>query len=64
MENIEKGRDKKVFVRGVFVDSRKAFDIVDHNILLHKSLHYRIRDIGNCWFYSLISNRKQFVTIN
>ena len=53
-----------MFVWGVFADLQKAFDIVDHNILLHKLLHYGIRDIANCWFSSYLSNRKQLVTIN
>ena len=53
-----------MFVCAVFVDLQKAFDIVDHNILLHKLSHYGIRDIANCWFSSYLSNRKQFVTIN
>ena len=53
-----------MFVCGVFVDLQKAFDTVDHNILLHKLLHYGIRDIANCWFSSYLPNRKQFVTIN
>ena len=64
IENIEKAIDNKMFVCGVFVDLQKAFDTVDHNILLHKLSHYSIRDIANCWFFSYLSNRKQFVTIN
>ena len=43
---------------------QKAFDTIDHNILLHKLSHYGIRDIANCWFSSYLSNRKQFVTLN
>ena len=64
IENIKKAIDNKMFVCGVFVDLQKAFDTVDHNILLHKLSHYGIRDIANCWFSSYLSNRKQFVTIN
>ena len=48
IENIEKAIDNKMFVCGVFVDLQKAFDTVDHNILLHKISHYGIRYIANC----------------
>ena len=64
IENIEKAIDNKMFVFGVFVDLQKAFNTVDHDILLHKLSHYGIRDIANCWFSSYLSNRNQFVTIN
>ena len=63
IENIENAIDNKVFVSGVFVDLQKAFDAVDHNILLHKLSHYGIR-IANFWFSSYLSNRKQFVAVN
>ena len=53
-----------MFVCGVFVHLQKAFDTVDHSILLHKLSYYGIRDIAICWFSSYLSNRKQFVTIN
>ena len=43
IENIEKAIDNKMFVFGVFVDLQKAFDTVDHKILLHKHSHYGIR---------------------
>ena len=64
IENIEKAIDNKFFICGVSVNLQKAFDTVDHNILLHKHSHYGIRDIAKCWFPSHLSNRKQFVTIN
>ena len=47
-----------------FVDLQKAFDTVDHNILLSKLSHYEIRGITNKWFESYLSERKEFVSVN
>ena len=44
IENIEKVIDNKIFVCGFFVDLQKVFDIVDHNILLHKLSNYGIKE--------------------
>ena len=64
IENNEKAIDNKVLICGVFLDFQKAFDTVDHEILLHKHPHYGKRDTANCWFSFYFSNRKQFVEIN
>ena len=48
---------------GIFVDLQKAFDTVDHNILLAKLKHYGIYGIGNDRFKSYLSDRRQFVSI-
>ena len=50
-----------MFVCGVFVDLRKAFDTVDLNILLHKLSYYGIRDIANC--YKKYSSRQRHVVL-
>ena len=49
---------------GVFVDLQKAFDTVDHQILLAKLNHYGIRGVSNDWFKSYLFNQYQYVSIN
>ena len=63
-EDIEKSLDNKQSVCAVFIDLQKAFDIVDHSILLNKLCHYGIRDTSNNWFSSCLANGNQSVTIN
>ena len=47
------------FLAGVFLDLKKAFDTVDHFILLHILYHHKITDIINDWSSSYLSNRFQ-----
>ena len=62
-ENIQTQLDKGKYCARVFVDLRKAFDTIDHNILLRKLDYYGIRAIANEWFCSYLKKRKQFVSI-
>ena len=63
-ERIREALDKNNFACGIFVDLQKAFDTVNHDILLKKLEHYGIRGISNDWFRSYLYNRKQVVSIN
>ena len=48
----------------VFVDLCKAFDLVNHNILLQKLSLYNINNNSLLWFQSYLNDRKQSVKIN
>ena len=63
-ETIKEAIDNGMFGCGVFIDLQKAFDTVNHSILLKKLEHYGIRGVELSWFSSYLSKRKQFVSVN
>lgn len=62
-DRIQKSIDDKNYSCGIFIDLSKAFDTINHNVLLSKLLHYGIRGVAYDWFVSYLENRKQFVSI-
>ena len=55
--------DKRLFTFGVFIDLKKAFDTVNHDILLHKLQFYGFSGILHDWFKSYLSERTQTIQI-
>ena len=56
--------ENKDFTLGVFIDFSKAFDTVDHDILLEKLQHYGVKNNSLKWFSNYLTNRKQFIPYN
>lgn len=56
--------DKGNYCCGVFMDLSKAFDTIDHHILLTKLHLYGIRGLPLQWFGSYLSNRRQYVVVD
>ena len=50
VENITTAMDNGKFTIGVFIDLKKAFDTVDHSILVTKLDHYGISGFAKQWF--------------
>ena len=62
-EEIKESIDNGKFGCGIFIDLKKAFDTVNHKVLLIKLEHYGVRGVLLKWFESYLSNRKQYVYV-
>ena len=67
IEIVEQIRDcieNKKYACGIFIDLKKAFDTVNHTIILQTLEHYGVRGSSLDWFSSYLCNRSQYVSIN
>ena len=58
--NMDNGR----YTANIFIDLKKAFDTVDHDILLAKLRKYGVDNLEFAWFSSYLTNRKQYCKVN
>jgi len=63
VKDILRNMDKRYFSCGVFIDLKKAFDTVNHEILLDKLNFYGFRGLINDWLQSYLKTRTQTIQI-
>ena len=64
VDKVSKSLDKEKIVVGVYLDIRKAFDSISHQILLDKLHKFGIRGNVHCFLKSYLMFRSQFVICN
>ena len=64
LNEITTALDNNIYVLTFFLDLRKAFDTVNHSVLLSKLAFYGIEDVEYQWLRSYLQNRKQRVLVS
>jgi len=63
IEQVQQALDNNLHAAGIFLDLTKAYDVLNHDILLYKLESYGVRGILNAWFKSYLSGRSHYVSI-
>lgn len=63
-DKISAASDRNEFSIGIFIDLSKAFDTLDHVILIKKLEYYGLRGVTLKWFQNYLLNRQQYVFLN
>ena len=63
VDKISQKIDSKNYSMGIFIDLCKAFDTINHTILIDQFEYYSIRGVALQWFISNLSKRSQYVQI-
>ena len=64
IESIAHSIDTKQHCAGVFIGLKKAFDTVNHKLLVEKLSFYGVSGIANTWLENYLMNRKQYVVVD
>ena len=64
VDKITKAIDEGKYSVGIFLDLSKAFDTINHKILIKRLEHYGTRGVAKKWFENYLCNRKQIVKYN
>ena len=64
IDRITQHLDKGTTPINVYLDLSKAFDTLDHNILLHKLKYYGIEGTALRLFESYLNERQQYVDLD
>ena len=64
LDRIHLDLDQKQYPIAIYMDLSKAFDTMDHHILLNKLKYYGVNNTELSWFQSYLTERSQYVEVN